>query len=218
MVQIQTDASHSFPLWNHFEILRSLRQWYCLTLHPISKWFENRFELEFCTAHGSAVDAQNVQNHLTIEKYVMDKWGSARFLLRMDRRDIYCKSTHIPTFPFLVETFVSGSYILLFLNVFKLIPVASFTKWDNPRLAKRPLVFNGCLANRGLTSIVKRLQVVQLAIRYRWVRLWLDTKQSSGFISDNIFQNSFHFEYKMLCCSEIHVNSCIQIEMIYLFS
>ena len=36
-----------------------------------------------------------------------------------------------------------------------LAPVASFTKEVNPQLAKRPLVFNGCLANRGLTSLVK---------------------------------------------------------------
>ena len=34
-------------------------------------------------------------------------------------------------------------------------PVASFTKEVNQRLAKRPLVFNGRLTNRGLTSLVK---------------------------------------------------------------
>ena len=34
-------------------------------------------------------------------------------------------------------------------------PVASFTKEVNSRLAKRPLVFNGRLANLGLTSLVK---------------------------------------------------------------
>ena len=33
-------------------------------------------------------------------------------------------------------------------------PIAYFTKAVNPRLAKRPLVFNGHLANRGLTSLV----------------------------------------------------------------
>ena len=33
--------------------------------------------------------------------------------------------------------------------------VASFIKEVNSRLAKRPLVFNGRLANRGLTSLVK---------------------------------------------------------------
>ena len=37
----------------------------------------------------------------------------------------------------------------------KWTPVASFTKEINSRLAKRPLVFNGRLANRGLTSLVK---------------------------------------------------------------
>ena len=35
------------------------------------------------------------------------------------------------------------------------LTVASFTKEVNPRLAKRPLVFNGRLANRDLTSLVK---------------------------------------------------------------
>ena len=34
-------------------------------------------------------------------------------------------------------------------------PVACFTKEVNPRLAKCPLVFNGRLANHGLTSLVK---------------------------------------------------------------
>ena len=34
-------------------------------------------------------------------------------------------------------------------------PVASFTKEVNPWLAKRPLVFNGRLANGRLTSLVK---------------------------------------------------------------
>ena len=33
--------------------------------------------------------------------------------------------------------------------------VASFTKEVKPRLAKHPLVFDGRLANRGLTSLVK---------------------------------------------------------------
>ena len=34
-------------------------------------------------------------------------------------------------------------------------PVASFTKEVSSRLAKRPLVCNGRLANHGLTSLVK---------------------------------------------------------------
>ena len=36
-----------------------------------------------------------------------------------------------------------------------LSPVASFTKEVKSRLAKRRLVFNGRLADRGLTSLVK---------------------------------------------------------------
>ena len=38
-------------------------------------------------------------------------------------------------------------------------PVASFTKEVNPRLAKPLLVFNGHLANRWLTSLVKEATV-----------------------------------------------------------
>ena len=41
-----------------------------------------------------------------------------------------------------------------------LSPVASITKEVNPRLAKRPLVFNGRLANHGLTSLVIEATVV----------------------------------------------------------
>ena len=47
--------------------------------------------------------------------------------------------------------------VLLFGCIFNQlnIPVASLTKEVNPRLVKRPFVFNGRLANRGLTSLVK---------------------------------------------------------------
>ena len=37
------------------------------------------------------------------------------------------------------------------------IPVASFTKQVNLQLAKRPLIINGRLANRGLTTLVKEV-------------------------------------------------------------
>ena len=37
--------------------------------------------------------------------------------------------------------------------------VAFFTKEVNPRSAKRPLIFNGRLANRGLISLVKEATV-----------------------------------------------------------
>ena len=43
--------------------------------------------------------------------------------------------------------------------------MASFIKEVNPRLAKRPLIFNGRLANRGLTSLVKEATV------HEWVFL-----------------------------------------------
>ena len=46
---------------------------------------------------------------------------------------------------------------------FRQWPVTSFTKEVNPRLAKRPLVFNGRLANRGLTSLIKGATGVEQA-------------------------------------------------------
>ena len=39
--------------------------------------------------------------------------------------------------------------------LFTLAPCGLFTKEFNPRLGKRPLVFNGRLVNRGLTSLIK---------------------------------------------------------------
>ena len=50
------------------------------------------------------------------------------------------------------------------------------TKEVNPRLAKRPLIFNGRLANRGLTSLAKKghrgltagLQAYPLKLIYRF--------------------------------------------------
>ena len=46
--------------------------------------------------------------------------------------------------------------------------MASFIKEVNPRLAKRLLVFNGRLANRGLTSLVKEVTVVVLRLSHRY--------------------------------------------------
>ena len=179
MSEIQSDASRSFPLWNHFIRLHSLRQWYCFTLHPISKWFENCLDWNFAQPMMAVLSCTKFQNDLTTEKYVMHKRSSARFMLKMDRRDIYCKITQIPTFLFLVETFLSDSYFLVFLNVFKLIPVSSFTKGGNPRLAKGPLVLNGCLANRGLTSLVKEATCgpVSYKLSLGQVMSWHQTKQ-----------------------------------------
>ena len=45
-------------------------------------------------------------------------------------------------------------------------PVASFAKEVNPPLAKRPLIFNGHLANRGLTSLVKEATGVQFGTEW----------------------------------------------------
>ena len=44
---------------------------------------------------------------------------------------------------------------IILLTLPPLVPVASFTKEVNLRLAKSPLKTKGCLANRGLTSLVK---------------------------------------------------------------
>ena len=41
------------------------------------------------------------------------------------------------------------------LQVFEILPVASFNKEVNPRMAKLPLKINGRLADRRLTSLVK---------------------------------------------------------------
>ena len=46
--------------------------------------------------------------------------------------------------------------------------MASFTKKVNRRLAKRPLVFNGRLANRGLTSLVKEATVTTKICMALW--------------------------------------------------
>ena len=45
------------------------------------------------------------------------------------------------------------------VDVMLAIRLTSFTKEVNPRLAKRPLIFNERLANRGLTSLVKEATV-----------------------------------------------------------
>ena len=50
----------------------------------------------------------------------------------------------------------------LFKSLLVPTPVDSFTKKVNLRLAKRPLVINGRLANRGLTSLVKEATGVQV--------------------------------------------------------
>ena len=48
-------------------------------------------------------------------------------------------------------------YFLVWSRYDDMYPVASFAKEANPRLAKRPLIFDGCLANCGLTSLINSL-------------------------------------------------------------
>ena len=63
---------------------------------------------------------------------------------------------------------------LYFLEACYQWPVLLTTKEVNSRLAKRPLVFNGCLANRRLTSLVKEATGIQVS--QHWFRQWLGTK------------------------------------------
>ena len=62
----------------------------------------------------------------------------------------------IPDMPYCIKASLAITYILW--------PVASFTKEVNPRLAKCPLVFNGRLANRGLTCLAKEATGVTTVI------------------------------------------------------
>ena len=53
-----------------------------------------------------------------------------------------------------------------------LMPVSSFTKEVNPRLAKHPLKINGLLANRELTSLVKEDTGVKLRMKMLLEQGW----------------------------------------------
>ena len=61
--------------------------------------------------------------------------------------------------------------------------MVSFTKAVNQRLAKRPLVFNGRLANRWLTALVKETTGVQGHAQ-------LGAGTSSDFVIDEIYHAS----------------------------
>ena len=74
--------------------------------------------------------------------------------------------------------------------------VASFDKEVNSRLAKRPLVFNGCLANWGLPSLVKKAtgdcpwktcnEFLQCFNIFHWSLLWrtkFKTQQDNKFFN-----------------------------------
>ena len=78
--------------------------------------------------------------------------------------------------------------------------VAYFTKEVNPRLAKRPLVFNGRLANRGLTSLVKEATVCTShgvdCLRSHRTSLFLQIKQ---WRTPNISYHLVYVGYFILC-------------------
>ena len=57
----------------------------------------------------------------------------------------------------------------------------------NPRLAKHPLVFNGRLANRGLTSLVKEST---------WPATANDSL-TSNYLDENYFDGHHIFHYQM---------------------
>ena len=69
---------------------------------------------------------------------------------------------------------ITSSYILsdTFVEHNCYIPVASFTKKVNSRLATRPLIFNGHLANRGLTSLAKEATGVVLQTLWLVEKTW----------------------------------------------
>ena len=63
-------------------------------------------------------------------------------------------------------------------------PMAYFTKEVNLGLAKRPLVFNGRLANRGLTPLVKEVsdhQGQEMIVEYEIFLLQLFCKNNASF-------------------------------------
>ena len=107
--------------------------------------------------------------------------------------------------------------------------VASFTKEVNQRLANRPLVFNGRLANRGSTPLVKEATGDCSAANAVWgnLRLWQRalwvgvsnlpapiywTPRSKSWITIQIFHWSksiwrFHLQTSSIFCRPQYLNS-----------
>ena len=68
-------------------------------------------------------------------------------------------SNYMPEILCAVITYICRRHLRTWLLINFQLPVASFTKEVNSRLAKCPLVFNGHLANHRLTSSVKETTV-----------------------------------------------------------
>ena len=72
-------------------------------------------------------------------------------------------------------------------------PVASLTKEVDPRLAKRPLIFNGRLANRGFTSLVNeatgRQQPQYWQVLFEWSGF--RARRSDIYMSDQTGWHSY---------------------------
>ena len=74
------------------------------------------------------------------------------------------------------------------------LSVASFTKEVNSILAKRPLVFNGRLANRGLTSLVKEATGQHQAIIWATAGILLIGPLRTKFNEISIAIHAFSFK------------------------
>ena len=83
------------------------------------------------------------------------------------------------------------------------LTVASFTKEVNPRLAKRPLVFNGRLVNRGLTSLIKEATVASIISHSIWCRAEqlksAPLKADGTKVGPMIANTYYHPRQQMLC-------------------
>ena len=94
---------------------------------------------------------------------------STVYLFYMIFVHVFCAIMSNKLFRVRVITCTCAWYLLLVQNLWYIIqavdvlatPKASFTKGVNPWLAKRPLVLNGRLGNRGLTSLVKEVTWVR---------------------------------------------------------
>ena len=81
-------------------------------------------------------------------------------------------------------------------------PAASFTKEINSRLAKRPLVFNGRLANRGLISLVK--EATDFSFPKRWSNRM--PNPHNGMLLVPVHQD--WLSHKEICPAKIHGLRC----------
>ena len=80
-------------------------------------------------------------------------------------------------------------------DVIPSLTVVPFTKEVNPRLAKRPLVFNGHLANRGLTSLVKEATGVFSRIKPS-IFIFLHGLQRCGILLGICTGNIYHIKHR----------------------